>query len=66
MAPVLVRGAGWAPDLFLRAPAARTRAELGYVRAMGLNTVRLEGKLIDDDFFDAADELGVLTMPGWW
>ena len=63
--PVLVRGGGWAPDLFLRTSAARTRAELGYVRGMGLNTVRLEGKLQEDDFFDAADEMGILTMPGW-
>jgi hypothetical protein len=32
---------------------------------MGLNAVRLEGKMMDDDFFAAADELGLLVLPGW-
>jgi hypothetical protein len=53
--PVLVRGGGWAPDLLLRESAERTRAELAYVRDMGLNAVRLEGKMMSDDFFAAAD-----------
>ncbi len=32
---------------------------------MNLNTVRLEGKLEDDAFYDICDRLGVLVMPGW-
>ena len=39
--------------------------QLMYVRDMGLNTVRLEGKLESDHFFDEADRLGILVMPGW-
>ena len=36
-----------------------------YVREMGLNTIRLEGKLETDEFFDLADRQGVLVMAGW-
>jgi exo-1,4-beta-D-glucosaminidase len=32
---------------------------------MGLNTIRLEGRLDHDEFFDKTDKLGILVMPGW-
>jgi exo-1,4-beta-D-glucosaminidase len=32
---------------------------------MGLNTIRLEGKLETEDFFNLADERGILVMAGW-
>ena len=32
---------------------------------MGLNTIRLEGKLETDEFYDLADREGILIMPGW-
>ncbi len=56
--PILIRGGGWASDMMLR-PASRERleAELRYVREMGLNTIRLEGKLESDHFYDLADQL---------
>jgi exo-1,4-beta-D-glucosaminidase len=64
--PVLVRGGGWASDMMFR-PASRERllAEMRYVKEMGLNTIRLEGKLENDLFYDLADEQGILVMPGW-
>lgn len=62
---LLVRGGGWAPDMLLRASPERDAAELAYVRDMHLNTVRLEGKLIDDRFFDLADQMGILVLAGW-
>jgi exo-1,4-beta-D-glucosaminidase len=64
--PILVRGGGWASDMLFR-PASRERleAELRYTREMGLNTIRLEGKLESDLFYDLADEFGILVMPGW-
>jgi len=43
--PILIRGAGWAPEMLLRTSPERLRAELGYVRDMHLNAIRLEGKL---------------------
>ena len=43
----------------------RLQAEMRYVRDMGLNTIRLEGKLETDEFFDLADREGLLVMAGW-
>jgi exo-1,4-beta-D-glucosaminidase len=63
---VLIRGGGWSSDMLLRPPApAHLDAEMRYVLDLGLNTIRLEGKLEFDEFYDRADELGILTMPGW-
>ncbi len=63
--PILIRGGGWAPDMLLRPDPDRQDAELRYVREMGLNTIRLEGKLEDERFFDKADEYGILVLAGW-
>jgi exo-1,4-beta-D-glucosaminidase len=62
---VLIRGAAWTPDMLLRWSAGKAEAELRYVKDMGLNTIRLEGKMERDEFFDMADRLGILIMPGW-
>jgi exo-1,4-beta-D-glucosaminidase len=62
---ILIRGAGWSPDMLLREDPARQETELRYVLDMNLNTVRLEGKLEDDHFYDLADRLGVLIQAGW-
>jgi len=63
--PVLIRGAGWAPEMLLRTSEERLRAELTYVRDMHLNAIRLEGKLEGDEFFDLADQMGILILAGW-
>jgi exo-1,4-beta-D-glucosaminidase len=62
---ILIRGGGWTPDMMLREDSQRLRDELRYVRDMGLNTVRLEGKLETQEFFDLADREGILVMAGW-
>ncbi len=62
---ILVRGGGWSPDLMLRENSQRLRDEFRYVQDMGLNTIRLEGKLETKEFFDLADERGILVMAGW-
>jgi exo-1,4-beta-D-glucosaminidase len=62
---VLIRGAAWAPDLLLRWSEKKVDADLAYVKHMGLNTIRLEGKLDRSEFFDKTDRLGILVMPGW-
>jgi exo-1,4-beta-D-glucosaminidase len=62
---ILIRGAGWAPDMMLRWSAQKEDAELQYVRDMHLNTVRLEGKLLDDHFYGLCDRYGILVMAGW-
>ena len=63
--PVLVRGAGFTPDMMLRVDRSRREAEFRYVKEMGMNTIRLEGKLEDNDFFARADREGLLVMAGW-
>ena len=63
--PVLVRGGGWAPDMMLRINQSRREAEFRYVKEMGLNTIRLEGKLEDETFMERADRDGILIMAGW-
>ncbi|HEY1657324.1 MAG TPA: beta galactosidase jelly roll domain-containing protein [Candidatus Sulfotelmatobacter sp.] len=62
---ILIRGAGWTPDMMLRETSQRLHDELHYVQDMGLNTVRLEGKLETKEFFDLADRDGILVMAGW-
>ncbi|MEC3974108.1 glycosyl hydrolase 2 galactose-binding domain-containing protein [Amycolatopsis sp. H20-H5] len=63
--PLLIRGGGWSPDLFLRWEQKYVSDKLKYVKDLGLNTVRLEGHIEPDEFFDLADQYGILTMPGW-
>src|SRR5205823_11934703 len=64
--PILIRGGGWASDMLLRPKSpARLEAEFRYVKEMGLNTIRTEGKLETDAFYDLADREGILIMPGW-
>ncbi len=63
--PILIRGGGWSPDMMLREDDAKLEKEFAYVKHMGLNTIRLEGKMESDSFYDMADEKGVLVMAGW-
>lgn len=63
--PLLIRGAGWAPDMFLRDQPGRLADEFRYVRNLGLNTLRTEGKLERQDFYDLADRAGIMILAGW-
>ncbi|PYX20473.1 MAG: glycosyl hydrolase family 2 [Acidobacteria bacterium] len=62
---ILIRGGGWTPDMLLRENSQRLADEFRYVRDMGLNTIRLEGKLETEEFFEHADREGILIMAGW-
>ena len=63
--PVLIRGAGWAPDIFLRDDPKRMEAEFSYIVNLGLNNIRSEGKLEDARFYDLADRDGIMILAGW-
>ena len=63
--PILIRGGGWSQDMMLRYNPARIREQFKLVHDLNLNTIRLEGKLEPDDFFNLADEQGILIFPGW-
>lgn len=62
---ILIRGGGYSFDMMLRSSPERQEAELEYVRNLNLNAVRLEGKIENDHFFDLADQMGILVLPGW-
>ena len=61
----LVRGATYTPDLLYAYDPDRQRAILSYVRDLGLNMLRFESKIPDEEFAEAADELGIPLMVGW-
>src|SRR5450432_2415615 len=62
---ILIRGAAWAPDLLFRWVPDKLDADLSYVHDMGMNTIRLEGRLDREEFYEKTDRLGILVMPGW-
>lgn len=62
---ILIRGGGWAPDMMLRQMPEKTEQEIRYVRDMNLNTIRLEGKIEPDYFFNLCDRQGILVIAGW-
>lgn len=62
---ILIRGGGYTSDMLLRYDPQNIADQFSYVQDMGLNTVRLEGKLEPDDFFEKADRMGILIMAGW-
>ena len=63
---LMVRGGGFASDLFLRRKGVPVNFEkhVQLVQQLGLNAIRLEGQFVDDALFDYADEYGVLVIPG--
>ncbi|MCX5243194.1 exo-beta-D-glucosaminidase [Streptomyces prunicolor] len=62
---LLIKGGGWSPDEFLRWDKTYVEDRLKYALDLGLNTIRLEGHIEPDEFFDLADRYGILTLPGW-
>lgn len=63
---VLLRGAGWTDDIYLRDTPETNRLQLEYVRDMNMNTVRLEGFWgTSQNLYDLCDELGLFILVGW-
>lgn len=63
--PFLVLGGGYASDMFLRWDSDRFTAMAAYILDMGLNTIRLEGKMDQPELYEIADRAGLMIMPGW-
>ncbi|MFG1932799.1 glycoside hydrolase [Mycobacterium sp. NPDC048908] len=61
----LVRGAAYTPDLLYANDSNRDAAILGYVKDLGLNMIRLEGKFPGDRITEMADQMGIPLMYGW-
>ncbi|MDR0232623.1 MAG: hypothetical protein LBI82_10965 [Dysgonamonadaceae bacterium] len=64
--PVLLKGGGYcATDLFLRHDRKTNEAVVEYVKYMGMNMIRDEGKFFDNHLLELMDENGILLMTGW-
>lgn len=63
--PILIRGAGWARNLYFMETPKREEQEMRLVRDMRLNAVRFEGKIGSDHLLDLADENGIFVIPGF-
>jgi exo-1,4-beta-D-glucosaminidase len=62
---IVIRGGGWTFDMLLDRSDQRVEQEMRYALDMNLNTIRLEGKIENNYFFDLADRTGMLVMAGW-
>ncbi len=62
---ILVRGAGWTCDMMLRHSIEEDKKHIALLKNLNFNTVRLEGKLASDEFWELCDREGILVMAGW-
>ena len=63
---ILIKGAGWTDDLFLRDTPESIEQQVRYVMDMNMNLIRFEniwGK--DDTVYDLCDKLGVMALVGF-
>ena len=63
---VLIKGAGWTDDIFLRDTPESIEQQVRYVMDMNMNLIRFEniwGK--DDTVYDLCDKLGVMALVGF-
>ncbi|MGW4245172.1 glycosyl hydrolase 2 galactose-binding domain-containing protein [Nocardia sp. NPDC004722] len=61
----LIRGANDSTDILLRWNAQEAADRFTYALNMGINAIRLEGRLEPDEFFEMADKVGMMLLPGW-
>lgn len=64
--PVLIRGAGWTDDIFLRDTPETNETQVQYVRDMNLNCIRFENVWgTSQNIYDLCDRYGLLVLTGW-
>src|SRR5215469_13349847 len=63
--PIVIRGSGYDPNLFLHYSAADTANQVALMKNMGLNTIRLEGHIMPSDWFQQMDQAGILVNGGF-
>jgi exo-1,4-beta-D-glucosaminidase len=63
--PFQVIGAGYSSDMFLRWDTKTFVAQAEYALDLGLNTLRLEGKMEHPELYEITDRLGLMVLPGW-
>jgi exo-1,4-beta-D-glucosaminidase len=62
---ILFRGGGYVWDMLQRWDTPTNEAHMRYVKDMGLNAVRFEGTLGNEELYDIADREGVILMAGF-
>ncbi len=63
--PIVIRGGGWSPNLFLHYSAADTAKQIAIMKNMGVNAIRLEGHIMPADWFQQMDQAGILVNGGF-
>jgi exo-1,4-beta-D-glucosaminidase len=63
--PIVIRGGGWDPNLFLHYSAANTAKQIALMKNMGVNAIRLEGHIMPNDWFEQMDRAGILVNGGF-
>jgi len=63
--PIVIRGGGFDPNLFLHYTAADTAKQIALMKSMGINAIRLEGHIMPDDWFQQMDQAGILVNGGF-
>jgi exo-1,4-beta-D-glucosaminidase len=62
---IFFRGGGYMWDMLQRWDTKTNATHVQYVKNMGLNTIRLEGTLGNEELYDLADHAGIMLMPGF-
>ncbi|MDR0540637.1 MAG: glycoside hydrolase family 2 [Dysgonamonadaceae bacterium] len=63
---VLIKGAGWTDDIFLRNTPETNEIQVQYVKDMNLNLIRLEGFWgTGQNLYDLCDRYGLMLLAGW-
>jgi exo-1,4-beta-D-glucosaminidase len=63
--PFVVRGGGFAEDLFLHYSASNIAGQIAILKNLGINMIRLEGHVFPDDFYEQMDEAGIMIDSGY-
>jgi exo-1,4-beta-D-glucosaminidase len=63
--PFLVRGGGFAENLFLSYSASDVANQITLIKSLGLNLVRTEGKEMPANFYDQMDRAGIMIDAGF-
>jgi exo-1,4-beta-D-glucosaminidase len=62
---ILFKGGGYMWDMFQRWDTKTNETHVKYVKDMGLNIIRFEGNVGNEEMYDIADREGIMLMPGW-
>jgi len=63
--PIVIRGGGFSPNIFLHYSAADIAKQIALMKNMGVNTIRLEGHIMPPGFFEQMDRAGLLVNAGY-